>query len=82
MRNPVGKTIQELWEQGWGRFSQVGVFVLKDEDDDTGKRLDEAFGLRSILNAYPYIADYEVKFHNVYCGEQIIRCIERKDKRS
>lgn len=73
----IGKTLAEVAEEASRNFFDgYDVRILKDEEDDTGKYLDEAHSIKAIIRKHPEIANYRVKFENNFFGELILRVIK------
>lgn len=69
----IGKTLAELAEQTSMFWKPIHVFALDGEDDDTGKRLIDAYSIRQVVTAIPAVATATVAFANDYYGETILR---------
>lgn len=69
----IGKTFGELAEQTSMFWKPVHIFALEGEDDDTGKRLMDAYSIRQVVNAIPAAASATVVFANDYYGELVLR---------
>ena len=75
--NPIGKTLLEVARDCSLHYNGYSVFVLQDENDTTGKHLDEDFSVRLILKKHPEYADYKVKFENDFFGTTVLRVIRK-----
>lgn len=73
--NPIGKTLKECTCLGYS-FKGYSVFVLQDDFDNVGKRLDEDISIKQILKKHPEYADYKVKFTNDFFGSTVFRVIK------
>ena len=69
----VGKTLSELADQTGVSWQPIHVFVLEDEEDDTGKHLMAAYSLRQIITAHPAAAAATVVTANDYYGDIVLR---------
>ncbi len=74
----IGKTLREIAENSGPNYKGYVVFVLRDDQDDTGRRIEACFHLRHLLNKYPGLADCTVKIAYDYYGETILRVREVK----
>ncbi len=71
--NPVGKTLQEVHKEcGWNRGGYE-VFVLQDETDENGIRLDVDFSVGLILQRHPEYKNCRVKYENDFYGTTVLR---------
>ena len=73
--NPIGKTLAEIHKDRKDKAHGFAVFVLEDEKDTIGKRLDEDFSIGLILKKHPEYANYKVKYENDFYGEIVLRVI-------
>ena len=74
--DPIGKTLAEIHKDLGANSNGYAVFVLENEDDTVGKRLDEDFSIGLILNKHPEYAHYKVKYENYFYGEIVLRVIK------
>ena len=74
--NPIGKTLAEIHKDYGSNMGGYSVFVLQDENDKTGKQLDEDFSIGLILRKHPQYANYKVKYGNDFYGTTVLR-VER-----
>lgn len=72
----VGKTLVDLAKVTGSNYKGWAVFLLRDEKDDTGARMGEAFTLREILRRHPELTDCVVKYSNDYFGQNVLRVID------
>lgn len=72
----IGKTLAEVAEETRPALSGYIVMILQDEEDTTGKRLDELYSVKAIIKEHPEIAKYKVKFENDFFGELVLRVIK------
>lgn len=79
--DPVGKTMQEVLDDGNDLFGNgVAVYALQTEDDTTGVIQSEDFSLRRILNDHPDLRTARVASHNDYFGESVFRVKKEETK--
>ena len=71
--NPIGKTLAEIHKDCGSNMGGYSVFVLQDENDKTGKQLDEDFSIGLILRKHPQYANYKVKYGNDFYGTKVLR---------
>ena len=71
--NPIGKTLAEIHRDCGGNMGGYSVFVLQDENDTTGKPLDEDFSIGLILKKHPQYANCKVKCVNDFYGTTVLR---------
>ena len=76
MYDPIGKTLAEIHKDCGLSMKGYAVFVLQDENDKTGKQLDEDFSIGLILRKYPEYADYKVKYENDFFGTTVLRVMK------
>lgn len=69
----IGKTLREIAEKSDLNFKGYVVFVLKNDQDDTGRRIESCFHVRHLLHKHPELADNKVKIAYDYYGETILR---------
>lgn len=62
----IGKTLAEVAEEPRPSLSGYCVTILQDEEDDTGEYFDESYSVKAIIKEHPEIADYRVKFENIF----------------
>lgn len=74
----LGKTLKEIAAKSDPNFKGFVVFILKDDQDDTGRRVESCFHIRHFLQKHPEMANYKVKIANDYYGETILRVKEVK----
>ena len=74
--DPIGKTLAEVHKDCGGNFGGYSIFILQNENDKTGKPLDEDFSIGMILKKYPEYADYVVKYENDFYGTTVLRAIK------
>lgn len=74
----LGKTLKEIAAKSDPNFKGFVVFILKDNQDDTGWRVESCFHIRHFLQKHPEMANYKVKIANDYYGETILRVKEVK----
>ncbi len=74
--NPIGKTLAEIHKDCGANPNGYAVFVLQDENDKTGKRLDEDFEIGLILQRHPEYSDCKVKYENDFYGETVLRVLK------
>ena len=72
----IGKTLAEVAKETRPTLSGYIVMILQDEEDTTGKRLDELYSVKAIIKEHPEIAKYKVKFENDFFGELVLRVIK------
>ena len=72
----IGKTLAEVAEETRPALSGYIVMILQDEEDTTGKRLDESYSIKAIIKEHPEIAKYKVKFENDFFRELVLRVIK------
>ena len=77
--NPIGKTLAEVHKDCGGNMGGYSVFVLQDENDKTGKQLDEDFSIGLILRKHTQYANYKVKYENDFYGTKVLR-VEKGSK--
>ena len=76
MYDPIGKTLAEIDKDcGWNP-NGYSVLILQDENDKTGKPLDEDFSVGLILCKHPEYSDYVVKYENDFYGTTVLRVIK------
>ena len=71
--NPIGKTLAEVHKECYVRYSGYSVYVLQDENDKTGKFLDEDILISLILQRHPEYANCKVKYENDFYGTTVLR---------
>ena len=71
--NFIGKTLAEIHKDCGFHFKGYSVFVLQDENDKTGIRLDEDFSIGLILQKHPEYANCKVKYENDFFGTTVLR---------
>ena len=72
--NCIGKTLSEIAKETPISFSGgYSVFLLQDETDTTGKKIDISYSVMAILEKHPEIANYKVKFENDFYGMTVLR---------
>ena len=71
--NHIGKTLAEVHKDCGGYMDGYAVFVLQDENDTTGKQLDEDFSIGLILKKHPQYANCKVKYENAFYGTTVLR---------
>ena len=71
--NPIGKTLAEIHKEFGFNMGGYAVFVLQDENDTTGKQLDEDFSIGLILQKHPEYANSKVKYENDFYGTAVLR---------
>ena len=71
--NFKGKTIKEIADgQYW--FSQgISVYILKNDEDESGDLLATELSMTTILKQYPHIADCKVLMENDFYGMKVVR---------
>ena len=69
----VGKTMQELAQMTSQFWYPVRVFVLNNDQDNTGTPTVTGYTLKTILNMRPSLSSAVVKFAEFYYGEIILR---------
>ena len=75
--NCIGKTLSEIAKETPISFSGgYSVFLLQDETDTTGKKIDISYSVMAILEKHPEIANYKVKFENDFYGMTVLRVIK------
>lgn len=52
------------------------VFLLRDSQDNTGRRIRKDFSIRLVLHHHPELAECEVVYAENYYGELILRVKE------
>lgn len=75
-KNCVGKTLLEIHLEYGIDFSGYSIFVLKDENDETGEQIDENISIGIILRKHPEYAAYKVKYVNDFFGMTVFRVIK------
>lgn len=76
MYDPIGKTLAEVHKDCGSSAGGYTVFVLQEENDKTGTKLDTDFSIGMILKKHPQYADYKVKYENNYFGETVLRVLK------
>ena len=71
--DPIGKTLAEIHKECGSRSHGYSVFVLEDNKDTIGKRLDEDFSVGLILEKHPQYANCKVKRENDFYGTTVLR---------
>ena len=74
--NPIGKTLLQVHRDCGCHYGGWSIFVLQDENDTTGKRLDEHISIGLILKEHPEYANYIVKLENDFYGTNVLRIIK------
>ena len=74
----IGKTLKEIAAKSDLNFKGYVVFVLENDQDDTGRRVGQCFHIRHFLQKHPEMANYKVKIAYDYYGETILRVKEVK----
>lgn len=70
----IGKPLVEVAKETDPDFrGGYSVYVLQNENDDTGKHIDTSWSVRAILRKHPEISDYKVKFENDFFGTTVLR---------
>lgn len=73
----VGMTLAEVAQEAPPLFNGgYSVFVLQNENDTTGKRVDDSYSVRAILKSHPHLADYKVKLENNFYHTTVLRVIK------
>ena len=73
MHDPIGKTLAEVHKECGASFNGYSVFVLQDDNDTTGIRLDEDISVGLILRKHPEYKDCVVKYENDFFGTTVLR---------
>lgn len=73
----VGKTLLQVSRECGSSMKGYSVFVLQDDKDTTGKRLDEDISVGCILKNHPEYANAVVKFENDFYGTTVLRVMEK-----
>ncbi len=76
----IGMTLREVSQISGINFKGYVVFVLRDEQDDTGRRIGECFHIRHFLDKFPGLAECRVKIAHDFYGETILRVVEVKNE--
>ena len=70
----IGKALVEVAKETDADFrGGYSVYVLQNENDETGKHIDTSYSVRAILREHPEIANYNVKFNNDFFGTTVLR---------
>lgn len=81
LKSYEGKTLKSLAKELAADFyNGYSVFVLQDENDNTGVNVDESFSLGDILKKHPELSDMVVKTVNDFYGLTVFRVIEAPKK--
>lgn len=68
-----GKTLKEIADLQYWFSNGVSVFVLENENDDTGHEIGTELSVGMILKEHPYLASCEVKYENDFYGIKVLR---------
>ena len=71
--DPIGKTLADIHKECGASAHGYSVFVLEDNKDTIGKRLDEDFSVGLILKKHPQYANCKVKYENDFYGTTVLR---------
>lgn len=77
--NFIGRTLIDIHRACGVNFDGYSVFVLQDENDDTGIRLGESISIGLILKDNPQYANCKVKYENDFYGTKVLR-VEKEDE--
>lgn len=73
LHNLIGKTLIEVHKECGISYTGYSVFVLQDDEDTTGVRLDDDISVGYILRKHPEYADCVVKYENDFFGTTVLR---------
>ena len=76
--DPIGKTLLEVHKDCGSNLNGYSVFVLQDDNDTTGKYLDEDILIGLILRKHPDYKDYVVKYENDFFGMTVLRVFNKQ----
>ena len=70
----IGKSLVEVAKETDVNFrGGYSVYVLQNENDETGRHIDTSWSVAGILREHPEILDYKVKFENDFFGTTVLR---------
>lgn len=72
----IGRTLREVAKKSAPGSKGYVVFILRDTQDDTGKRIGWCAKVGHLLHKYPGLAACKVKIAYDYYGETILRVLE------
>ena len=76
MQKYIGRTLGELAHVTGFNYKGWAVFLLANQGDAVGRRVDEDFTLRSLLQRHPELDPAcLVEYANDYFGEIVLRVI-------
>lgn len=68
-----GKTLREIADQQYWFNQGVSLYVLQDENDDTGKEVGMELSVSMLIKQFPYLEHCKVKYENDFYGIQVLR---------
>lgn len=71
----VGKTMKEIADTTTRFWYPVRVFLLQDEQDNTGRPDASGYTVKNILGINPNLTNAVVKYAEFYYGETILRVL-------
>lgn len=75
----IGKPLRGLAKTTGLHDKGYVVFLLRDDQDDTGRRICKDFSISLILHHHPELSNCVVKYAYNYYGERILRVIGGKE---
>lgn len=78
----IGKTLRQVAKKSGASSKGYVIFILRDAQDDTGKRIGWCARVGHLLHKHPGLAACKVKIAYDYYGETILRVLEEPHGKS